>query len=493
MEVQYLVGVPTEVPVDNKGCPSSGWTGVGTLAVPNAEGYTEYDFNADVSVGTDECVWMQIKTSYDKKTANSNAYLAYTGELAKPTFISGSPVSTDDGTILNVSANHNTEIQDSFILVSIAIKNEPNTWYNIGILPKNRDSDSFKCPDIGNNDYIIKIQEFVGSYTETDGDGYKLYNVNGIMKSAEVKSDSEGMPLPPREVKAVQVSASSVKLSWDWKWKEANEVVISWSDHEDAWESTDGPEEYEIDHKVTSWTVAKLDSDKQYYFRVRLKNTGNNTEIMSAWSNPITMMLSSELVKPSISVNNNIVNIDDVLIFTCSYSSSGDASVQIAEVINGVADNSTIIASEKSSVVNRSISDINAILETNEKPKWETGSTHTIVCRIIQGNVTTEWSDPIVINIIPSINIGTVNHSLTNASKEDEDGNIRNVLSLKELPLIISTTGAGKNGNTKAYIVRASNYSIARPTEKNEERFEGEIVAGMAVEGESEISILIQI
>lgn len=485
MEIMYISGVP-----GNGMEPPSGASPTAVGTVGRISSSMNYDFYINSALDYDECVWLQIKTNHDKNYNISNTVIAnvgvkgYAGRLSTPTFRGSA-----EDTSLTISVDQNTEVRDSFTIVSISFKDDPNNWYNVGILPYNANGtaeDIFQCPDVAGRDYTIKVCNYVGEYTETEEEWGVNYNViNTVMSSEVVKSDSGEMPLPPSDISIVQISSSSVKLSWDWKWKLANEVTISWSDHPDAWESTDGPEEYEINHKATSWIVAKLDSDKDYYFRIRLRNTNGDTEVVSDWSKTKQIRISSELVKPHIWTEQDLYNINDVITFTCSYSSNEDVFVHIGEIIDGVVSEKYIFSKSQRSVVSMSVSDINKELLSNGAEPWQTGSRHYVACRI--GD--TEWSEPIIIDIIPAVEIGEIVHNLVVNTLIDEDGEERQILSLNAFPINVSVTGAGDQGRTKAYIIRESNYIISRPTEKNEERYSGEIVAAMTSEGEDEISI----
>ena len=94
------------------------------------------------------------------------------------------------------------------------------------------------------------------------------------MRSAETVWDGGTVPQAPGNVTASATEIpGTIRVIWDWTWNDANSAEISWSDHPDAWESTDEPSKYSIDHiHAAQWNISGLETGKTWYIRVRLIN-----------------------------------------------------------------------------------------------------------------------------------------------------------------------------------------------------------------------------
>ena len=118
--------------------------------------------------------------------------------------------------------------------------------------------------------------------------------------TSDVLWDNGAVPKAPTGVTAEATSIpGTIRVAWNWDWAAADSAVLSWSDHEDAWESTDEPDEYVISKiHAAQWNISGLETGQKWYVRVRLTR-GEESITYGPWSEMVTVDLSSA---PSIPV-----------------------------------------------------------------------------------------------------------------------------------------------------------------------------------------------
>lgn len=482
MDVQWLVDTPTE----KMGCPSgASWNTASTIA--RIDGSCADAFNIDTSINEEECMWIRVLCNHDKNISYSEARRIFTGKLKKPSIGQCSSLSQ---TQIEVNADNNSSISSSFI--AVYIKTSEKAWEAVGIIPHGTTQGTFYVPTIPEGvSYQIGAKAIIGSYTEKDMGSYKTYIFSEDMSSELVYTENLQLPVAPDSIAVEKYNDSTVILSWRWAWTLADAVTISWAENYDAWESTEEPEEFNIDKHVTSWHIGGLEEGKTYYFRVKLRKIESDGEIESDWSEIVPFAIISEVAAQPIGISSSSIAIEDCISCICSYDGTGDISYQIAEEINGIVQEDAILANSQNASFDISISDINAIYSQKGLPVWEPGSKHYLSCRVVKIGYTSEWSESSPVVIKPECKIEIIDNNLESISISDdeEEGTTRTVTALSDLPITATVTGASEEGKTTVLIERSDDYLIARPTEMEERRFAGEIIGAISIDGEGTVTI----
>ena len=223
--------------------------------------------------------------------------------------------------------------------------------------------------------------------------------------------------MAPSNVRTAMTNVpGTVRVTWDWTWQEADSAELSWSDHEDAWESTDAPSTFEISRmKASAWNISGLDTGKKWYIRLRFISGTDQSRTYGPYSDLTESsninLISAPLV-PSLNLpeNMSIITVDGSATIYWSYSTTDGTSQQfakIAEVIEGQNDPvelMTIEGGAQSATINPSEMD----------PVWKAGEQHTLVVQVYStsGLSSGRWSNPVTITIAEPIDCKINNTSL---------------------------------------------------------------------------------
>jgi hypothetical protein len=218
-------------------------------------------------------LYARVNTKHDGNVTYGNAVRIDTGALTAP---SGLSVDADSSTYnVTVDATNNCDAGSSFLLVEYYSQYYPK-GVCVGIIPHGSSSVTVKCPPwYGDTAVWFGVRAVVGSYRATTRpDGVNLYSVTALATSASVYSDrysSADIPVAPSDISLEAVGADTIRVKLDYPWQAATGAELSWADHEDAWESTDQPQTYQIeDSDTTAWNIGGLATGKRWYVRVRL-------------------------------------------------------------------------------------------------------------------------------------------------------------------------------------------------------------------------------
>lgn len=457
MTAQYAI----ETPESDMSCPSgASWNDALTMAWrANLNGC---EFNSTTEVGQDKCMWVKVSAKHDNNVAYSEPYLVEKGKLKAPTLTSGTATSS---TKIAVSATNNSEISGVWLEAYIKLASDPSRPVYLGKFTG--DSAEFTVSDIsGESTYQVGV----------------MAN-NGSMKSDIVWTENSAISLPPSSVRAEATAADTVKLTWDWPWSAADQAVISWADHADAWESTEEPSSYTVDHKALSWSVGGLDEDKKYYFRVRLAKTSGDTAVYSNWSEIVSVNIASMPALPVLAVSNKVIVPGESISFSVGSTGAGDFYAEIAEK-HGDAEYTPIIGGSASSSLTITMDQINELYTQMEKPDycWTVGSEHAFCTRITgAGGQSTDWSDPVTVKVVYAPEIITLSASTKTVeiASEDENGTslTESVQAITELPVSVTIQPAGGGLTFLIALKRYRDVFTMRPDEQKEQSYKDEIIA----------------
>lgn len=464
--VQYLITVP------NAGltCPSGAqWDDINISA--DTSNTDAIRFSIDDRLDKDECLFIRVNTAHDTNVTYSEPELASIGDLRDPTDLSYQ-VDNINHTLTSVSVDNNSDVPDSFIALVYRSGSNPENEVVVGIIPHGASQPlvtPVQCPDWSEEtEFSIGAYAAVGSYEENSVG----YTVIAKMRSKATIWVGGAVPVPPENVNVIQSPITgTATVTWDWTWAEATYAQISWTDHEDAWESTDEPDIYTITKpKATKWNISGLELGKKWFIAVRLisGNPDDETAIYSPWSDMRDITLSSVPNVPSLNLSARVITEGEEITASWDYISN-DGTGQISAEVKDENDN--LIAHTE--VQNEVTIDTGSL-------GWEQGEIHSLSVRVTsESNRTTDWSNPISIVIAEALNCSISDTSLEEDSEiitVDDDVTVRHFNSLTELPLTVEFNGINDNITTTLVIERTADYYMDRPDETQFDGYEGEIV-----------------
>lgn len=470
--VQYMIDTPLAGLV----APAGSWNDVSVLK--DTSGSDAVSFIINDAIGFDECLWLQVVNKHDDDATfevPSIPNLVKYGRLTEPDNVT---VTTDPDTFeARITADNNSDVPDAFLAVYYQTATDPSKAFIIGVIPNGQTYCDVQCPDFTGETIAFGVFAVQGTYTQkTRSDGVTQYVISANMTS-DVVWDGGQVPVAPTSVTATATeTVGTVRLTWDWTWDAADSADISWSDHADAWESTDEPSIYRIDSiHAAAWNVSNLDVGKTWFFRVRLINETADGETVGGWSDVVTCNLAEAPLTPSVELSQAIISENDDVTISWAYVSM-DGTPQRSAVIEDAGGEIGFVETAQHLTVNAA--------EMN----WTAGTVVNIRVKVTSASgQESDWSDYVPVTIADPLSINVT----TDLSTETItiDGDTQTVTALTALPLNVTVTGAGAGGTTSVFIERAEAYFMDRPDETQFNGYEGEVVALVTQTGEATIEI----
>lgn len=369
-------------------------------------------FGIDDQLGKDQCLFIRVNTQHDSNITYGKPQLSYVGFLKDP---SGLSVSTDNVTHkATITATNNSAVEDSILIVRyVPSSGDP---IDIGVIPHGSTSVTVQCPNWDDQKAIaFEVYAIVGTVVkQTRADGVDSYSVSVGMRSQNTVSDGGAVPVAPKNVSVSRVEGKSdtVRVDWDWPWSEAGSAEISWSDHDDAWESTDGPESFLISNLHAShWNISGLETGKTWYVRVRLiaGNMATSENVTyGPWSDVSqgAIDLSSAPNKPVLILSNSVIPEDGSTIASWVYTTTDNTAQAYAEV--AIVENGKYIPIAHSLTAQHV-----TIPAQSENYTLSTGNIYNLVCRVKSASgKLSEWSDIVSLTVAKPISCEIVQTSL---------------------------------------------------------------------------------
>ena len=537
---EYAVAVPVTdsqvvdgIKVVSWRCPdSASWSEAATIR--DTAGWDKVVFQIDNDLNEDEAVFVRVKTKHDNHVMTSEEAIATgaIGYLPSPSEISITPnISTHRVTI---SAINNSEISNSFIAIYYRTESTQNTPRCIGILPKNQSSITIQCPDWGDETPSFGLCTLLADYSPaerypTSVTDYSISNIK--MRAKDVTWDDSGLPKPPT-FQATAFNSSTIKVTWDWNWTEANQTEITWATHEDAWESTNQPQSYIVDDShAAEWNIAGL-SVGTYYIRVRLLKSVGDSVSYGLWSTIKTVKLSSAPAIPSLMLDDSTVTPDGEVKCYWSYVSTDGTDQMQASICEATYDSQTETYTYGLPFAKAETSQHLSFLVSDQG--WASGETHYLAVRVVSasGEQSQDWSTPVELKVADPITCDITSTSLIDKTfsadeyiltadteidpnktyyiRSGEEGSYiytpvtnpiiselpnyyesarTTILSLTELPLMVTVAGAGSGSTTTIIVERAKSYHIDRPDDSEIDGFEGETIYIKDFENDGQFTI----
>ena len=441
-KIQYCYATPTAE--DSKGvpvCPSGvTWVVGEDNIVPTAK---ESTFTITQYPPVDKCLFVRIASVCETNYSYSDPIFVMAGSLVAPTLTSIVSDSQTKTTVLTFADNSTVSLSKIAVITSA----------NKVLGTAAHGATTLTVKGVPTNKVQFGIRAFTGSAASKPK-----------MRSDDVFLTAGNVPLAPTNVAAIATERDGVaEVSWEIPWTDAEGAEISWADHDDAWESTKGPETFAIDQRATWWNVADLVSGVIYYFRVRLKDT---SDTYSPYSQMVSLSFASAPGKPVLTSSAVAVMPGESFQLSWTYETT-DTTDQALAVIY---DNGTEIARVENNAQRMSIT-----------PAWLYNTGHSLTVRTTSksGQISV-LSDPVVINVAARPSISPIASAISS-------GITSNVLT--DLPIVIEVTGAGEGGQTTIKIERIKDYFVERPDESVTEGYDGETIFAVSYSGEEEITI----
>lgn len=377
---QYVMAIPDE----GMQCPDVSWT-----SLPEQRDTTKdaTAFTIDNLLTKDQCLFFRVLHKHDNEEVPSLPVLVDkdgTGFLKDPEFTRSAD---KQSTSARVYAKNHSEVPDSFLVITYQDDNHEE--YAIGIIQGENDYTDVVYPaDSSNPKFGVYAVVATATYEQREdgGDQYRISSVR--MKSENTLYESGTVVKVPQILELKQTNKNAVFISWEWVWEGIEGIEISWSENEEAWESNEEPETYNVKKiNPNRLYLLGLDTGKRWYIRARFikseedESYGNYTE--TKWIDLVTApaVPDLELSEPSVKEGGE---------FTASWVYvSTDDQEQKAAVIYEVPDDAESeedyikvaeAQGEQSTII--SLTD-NKIAQT-----WSTGTSHNLVVQVISENDT---------------------------------------------------------------------------------------------------------
>lgn len=406
--VQYVI---TE-PVDGLNCPDGlSWTDA--FVARDTSDLDAASFSIGNVVENDQCLFVRVNTTHDRPTNTTygKPQMVVAGNLSDP---DGLQVNMPDTRIASITASNNAlqNNQYSFLAVVYMTSNNPEGFI-IGVIPHGQTSTTVQAPPaVAGETDIFGVYAVLGEYSEiTRGDGVTSYAIDKQwLRSKGIVKQGGDIPLAPSNVMlAMTDTVGTIRVTFNWDWREATAAELSWADHIDAWESTAKPSTFVIDNThAGAWNISGLATGKTWYVRVRLTSGSGDGKTYGAYSDIASIDLSSAPAVPVLTLTSGVITEEGTVTASWSYA-SGDGTAQAnAEVAEVTTENGTRVYTPVATTNTATNVAINA-----ETVGWQSGELHTLVVRVVSDSGRqSDWSDPVSVAVAEPITAEITDTSL---------------------------------------------------------------------------------
>ena len=413
--VQYALASPDP----GMKCPDgASWQNAVVVAHQGAEDAAR--FSIDDTIGFDKCLFVRVNTEHDARNDTGVTYgvpvlvTNGVGLLSDPTNVSVQSEESTHRVVVTATNVAGQNIADSYLAVYYMTESDPQPVV-VGIIPNGASqSDPLQCPDwTGKGNVGFGVQAFVGPYTVTVKDGVSIYSIDSVMSSGSIIWRGGAVPVAPAKVTVAPTETpGTVRVSWQWSWPEANSAELSWSDHKDAWESTDEPSSYIISKiNAAAWNITGLDAGTTWYIRVRLLSGTDDDVTAGPWSEPVAVDLSSAPVIPVLNLSESVIAPDGTVTATWAYTTTDGTMQAFAEICEATIASTGITYSAPIATTDTAQS---ITLDAKELG-WAAGSTHLLCVRVVSasGRRSDNWSAPVPVTVAEPLTCSITDTSLT--------------------------------------------------------------------------------
>ena len=462
---------------------------------------------------TNQCLFVRVNTQHDNEVVKSKPYFVSNLEykLSDPEINTIIPHSDTYKIELDVTNTAASAIPYSKIAVVYRTMVERPNWgpatryfenppmikvpedIIVGIIDGSTGNIQF--PNWTDQDFSVAVYAFVGTATvdktyTSGGVTFTTYKIDTSpynMVSSKVVSDGD-IPKAPTDVRLDSDSKGNVTVEWDNTWGGANNIELSWSDYEFAWESTDEPSSYQItDANAARWRISNLELGTKWWIRLRyIKNT-EESEIYSPWSTPISIVPRSAPNIPVLNTTKSVVKIDEEFGLNWSYTSDDGSDQKSYSIVPVTVDGNGDVTAY-GSPVKQGGSETETTLTPGNFEWVENSDNYVCIMVTSEYDLSSGWSKPVKISVAKELTLSDISaQGGTSLEARTEDGVVNYYLT--EMPLTITYTCSTNECTATAVIERADNYRVDRPDETEYSGQEGEAVAYQQMTGYGTMSI----
>lgn len=535
--VEYAIGIPTDTDLS---APASGWADA--IELRAAQNEDTIVVNVSDAIGMDECLWVRVKTTHDEVPSYSNALLAQIGTLKTPT-INAVPNFTAGTAAITITEETSCNIAKTAIFYRSEA--DPSNDQIVAVFARGTTTGTISVPDL-----VGKTKSCFGAYAFVGANDGLI--IDPKMRSESVVDSDIAAVAPDNVVITEGPRDETVRIGWEWTWEDALSAELAWSEYPEAWESTDEPSTYKVeDRNAVNWVIAGLEVGKRWYFRVRLIGEADGEDLIGPWSPTVSYELLSVPDRPVLTLSKDVINEDGTVTARWAYSISGTTEQAYAEIaIVTKEDDTTVYTPIAHTDVSSSL-DLDYDWQTGEtynlavritttsgmqsvwsdpvglyvaEPVTITMTASNILCG---GSYTERDKDQIntyVDGVMTNIRLNDTQNvvnvpggmtselydlynsggGVTTVTRVDIDEHTYEIHKNTKtyaftsdpyiwiMPFTATITGAGATGTTILSIVRAEDYHLYRPDDKDYDGYEGETIATFSQIGEAAITITVE-
>ena len=397
MALQYWIGIPST----NMGLPTTGdWE---TIDTPVDVEHDTWNGSFGRALVNDECLFMRVMTQHDNvsNSAYSDYVIALKANLATPTIDSVTPSLVSGAQLITVRLTDASQVPDS--KVAVMYQNPDDNKIGVYGVTTNGQVSFY----VKNTDTIGKVgaYAFVGTYTDNHNNLiWGGYSVDAVMKSPEVW---QGVAQSPT-ITVTKFDDTTATVKWNWPWRDATNAEISWSDHADAWESTDQPNTYIVSNmNAAQWNISDLDEGKMWFFKVRLFYGDGDDVIYGTYSNMESLDLSAAPAIPVLTLSDQILTQDGEAIAAWTYVSNDTTPQNFAQLYRWSVDDDEYVPIENANTKTAQS------LTLKASQIGEVGSKTDLVVKVwSESGHESEFSNPVTVTIATPVTCAISSHNL---------------------------------------------------------------------------------
>lgn len=488
--VQWIIATPINAALDP---PSEGWDDA-EGPIKDTNGNAALAFVIDDQPGADEVLFVRVLNYHDNKISYSVPWIpdGGFGYLKTP--------SIDD---INVNTStHQAEIQistecevpGSKIAVLFKTSDQKNEEAIIIGVFGEAGTYNVQAPDWESATPKFGVRGYYGTADEIDGDitTYEFPDPSMVSGYSWDGGDTPSVPGDVKETHTVTSGEGSITLTWSRTWSESDGTQIAWADHQDAWESTDPPETYDIPGiYANKWTISGLETGKTWFVRVRLSKGAGDNKRYGDWSDIIPVSLSTTPNIPALQLSEDTITPDGSVRASWAYVSEDGVPQASANLCYATYEGENTEPTYSDPFL--TVTGAQYVTLDAKALEWEAGETYNICVSVTSnaGQSSEGWSAPVPIHVAepPTITVNSTSFEEVTVTDDAAQQITETVTALTDLPFTANITGAGEGGRTTIAMVRTEPFFVERPDEQNLNGFEGETVASQEMTGEGNISI----
>lgn len=372
----------------------------------------------------DHALVVRVNNKHDRNVSyGATTYV--TKSFAKLT----NPVITSVGSLdretrrITLTATNGSEVTNTHMAIWYKDSSDIEKEYCLGIIPPGQESITLTLPETSLTEtYTLGVQTRLGDHTPATHDQNVLtyYELNNELMSSTIIWGDDPVPQPPKNITLTSPKTGTIRVVWTSRWSSATGTELSWSQDEDAWESTNEPSTYVVNStSATAWNITELDVGT-WYVRIRQFKTDTNGTTYGAYSEIHTIKLAASPDTPSLTLSEPVISETGSVTCYWAYTTNDGTEQSYAEICIATPNNDgTYTYSEAIEHTNTA----QYITLYAEELGWKSGDTYYLAVRVTSasGETSEEWSVPKPLIIANKINVSIIDSSLDRTEEFVED------------------------------------------------------------------------